>query len=377
MSYNNQSWQMLCSKEALFARAKLNSIIRDFFKKRNVLEVETPLLARSTVTDPFINSFEVQHSDSVDASDKYYLQTSPEFAMKKMLCSGVGSIYQICKAFRSEEIGRNHNIEFTMLEWYRIGFNLDDLITEMEELLVLVINSFQHADNKFLSDSIIQAEEKESSQIDLSSEHSIFAKSHSIQKSHSNSSISVKKFTYQELFLEYLNVDYNTVDIEFLKKLIKEKFQNSFDSIIYHKDFERYYNKDDLLMILLSNYIEPKLDKNQITFLYNYPATQAALARLDIEKSVTVAKRFEVYYRGFELANGYYELTQANEQRQRFINDLEKRKTQGLPCVTMDEKLILALESGLPDCSGVALGIDRLLMAVLNKDSIDDVLTFR
>jgi lysyl-tRNA synthetase class 2 len=314
-----QSWQMLCSKQSIIARNNLYSYIREFFKVRDVLEVETPLLSSAAVTDPYINSFEV---------NGLYLQTSPEFAMKRMLCSGIGSIFQICKAFRAEECGRHHNIEFTMLEWYRIGFKLEDLMAEMAELLTGILELKNSAEN-------------------------------------------ILKISYQELFEKYLDFNYHLVDSKFLSDLISKKLPGR-----YTPDVIYSLTKDDLLTILLSDYIEPNLDKNKLVFLYDYPSTQAALARVDKSSKFPVAKRFEVYYQGLELANGFYELADYQEQSARFTCDLAKRAELGFALVKQDNNLIAALKHGLPECSGVALGLDRLLMLKLGFSDIKQVITF-
>lgn len=314
-----QPWQMLCTKEAIMARNSLYYNIREFFKARGVLEVETPLLSQATVTDPYINSFEV---------NGLYLQTSPEFAMKRILCSGIGSIFQICKSFRSEEVGRYHNIEFSMLEWYRIGFKLEDLMKEMAELLTEILEL-------------------------------------------KNAPTNISYICYQDLFINYLGFNYNQVDSDFLLNILNQVLPGQFSS-----DVVNNLSKDDLLMLLLSEYIEPRLDKNKIMFLYNYPPTQAALARIDYSGEFPVAKRFEVYYKGIELANGFYELADHKEQNERFNRDLAKRAALGFSIVNKDENLINALQSGLPECSGVALGLDRLLMLKLGVSDIKQIITF-
>lgn len=330
---------MLPKKQAFIARNLLYKSVREFFNTRNVLEVETPLLAAATITDPYINSFEVFNPLDVKKLNKYYLQTSPEFAMKRLLCENIGSIFQICKVFRAEEIGRKHNIEFTMLEWYRMGFKLEDLMNEMAELLSSLLAS-------------------------------------KLTKQHDAVNNCVK-FTYKDLFLHYLDFDHNLVDIEFLKNKIRQLYNDQFDSILNDKNFNTLYDKDDLLMILLSNYIEPKLEHNKIIFLYDYPPTQAALSQLDYTAKYPVAKRFEVYFNGLELANGFYELGSSSEQEKRFNLDLEKRRSQRLPEVSIDRNLLSALNSGMPDCSGVALGLDRVLMLQMGAHDIEDVLAFR
>ncbi len=331
----NDSWRPLCSIDAITIRSRLYKRIRDFFEIRGVLEVETPLLSRATVTDPFIASLEVSLPN--DTEHIYYLQTSPEFAMKKMLCSGIGSIFQICKAFRAEEQGVNHNQEFTMLEWYRLGFNLEDLMQEMQELLLYIFD--ENPSQETVKQCI--------------------------------------KISYTELFLHYLQFDHNKVEIDYLINVIKKIFDDQFDAVLEHDKFEQLFNKDDLLMILLSNYIEPRLEKNNIYFLYDFPATQAALARVDNTGNYPVAKRFEVYFQGVELANGYYELADFKDQQARFQRDLTRRKQQNLPLVAVDNDLISALKNGLPECSGVAMGLDRILMILLQTKNIEDVLVFR
>lgn len=323
----SSNWQPLCNKSAIIARSKLYQKIRSFFAAKEVLEVETPLLSSATVTDPYINSLEVFAPKNILQNSPLYLQTSPEFAMKRLLCTNIGSIYQICKAFRAEEIGRNHNREFSMLEWYRVGFTLEDLMAEMTELLSFVLDLANSSDN-FI------------------------------------------KISYQDLFLDHLDFDHNMVNCNYLKNIIIKLFPDKYDCL-------DSLDKDDLLMILLSEYIEPKLDHNKIIFLYDYPATQAALARIDNSGYYPVAKRFEVYYKGIELANGFYELADYKEQQARFERDLAKRRALNFSAVESDQNLLSALKSGLPDCSGVALGLDRLLMLKLGFTNIEQVLSFR
>ncbi|MBP9722312.1 MAG: EF-P lysine aminoacylase GenX [Gammaproteobacteria bacterium] len=333
----NQNWGTLCSTQAIIARSELYNSIRHFFKAKKVLEVETPVLSTATGTDPYIDSFEVFNPQDKDKNNnKYYLQTSPEFAMKRLLCSGIGSIFQICKSFRAEQIGNYHNLEFTMLEWYRVGFKLEDLMGEMAELLNFLIGSAEPNNNN-----------------------------------------TIIKITYKNLFLQYLNFDPHLTGVNFLKNKITELLPNQFDHLINQPDFDSRYNQDDLLMILMSNYIEKKLPKDKFIFIYNFPASQSALAKIDNSGDYPVAKRFEVYYNNIELANGFYELSDHKEQLYRFNQDLSKRRSLNLPMVTKDENLLQALEYGLPDCSGVALGLDRLLMLKLGYNNIEDVLTFR
>lgn len=302
MSKNN--WQPTASLPNLKLRAEILANIHQFFADRGVLEVDTPLLSAATVTDP--------HLHSLVTTKNLYLQTSPEFAMKRLLAAGSGPIYQICKAFRDDEQGRQHNPEFTMMEWYRPGFNLQDLMRETDELLQCVLN-FPPAE----------------------------------------------KLTYQQAFEKYLDINPHTAELSELKKRAKD--------IVGFTD-----DRDSLLQLLMSQHVEPNLTH---TFIYDFPASQAALARIR-PGNPPVAERVEVYINGMELANGFYELTDAHEQKQRFLNDLEQRKKLGYPAVPHDEHLIAALAHGLPNCSGIALGIDRLIMIAAKTNNIADVLSF-
>jgi len=302
VSKNN--WQPTASLPNLKLRAEILANIHQFFADRGVLEVDTPLLSAATVTDP--------HLHSLVTTKNLYLQTSPEFAMKRLLAAGSGPIYQICKAFRDDEQGRQHNPEFTMMEWYRPGFNLQDLMRETDELLQCVLN-FPPAE----------------------------------------------KLTYQQAFEKYLDINPHTAELSELKKRAKD--------IVGFTD-----DRDSLLQLLMSQHVEPNLTH---TFIYDFPASQAALARIR-PGNPPVAERVEVYINGMELANGFYELTDAHEQKQRFLNDLEQRKKLGYPAVPHDEHLIAALAHGLPNCSGIALGIDRLIMIAAKTNNIADVLSF-
>lgn len=297
----------------LTARARMYQQIRDFFAQRNVLEVETQLMAAHTVSDPYIKAFAV---------DNYFLQTSPEYAMKRLLADGSGSIYQICKAFRCEEAGGFHNPEFTMLEWYRLGFDHMQLMDEVDQLLQLVLQGPP-----------------------------------------------ARKITYQEIFEQHLHLNPHTADLDSLQACAKEHNINLSAAAL--KDL----TVTDWLQILMSHIVEPKLTGSAPWFIYEFPAPQAALAKI-VQREYPVAARFEVYINGVELANGYYELQDAKEQKQRFLEDNLKRAQQGLPQVQADERLLAALERGIPECSGIALGIDRLLMLQQNTKSIKEVLAF-
>lgn len=304
----------------IYLRAKLLKAIRVFFAQKNVTEVETPLLSYATNLSPQIQSFRTKFSQpgSKNKSD-LYLQTSPEFAMKRLLASGSGDIYQICKAFRDEEQGRLHNPEFTMLEWYRLGFNHHRLMDELAELLNFVLCAKQ-----------------------------------------------VDRLTYQAMFMHYLGIDPLNSSIADLLACAQQHNLNI--SVTLTNDY------DVLLQLLLTHLIEPNLGIERPIFIYDFPVSQAALAKIST-KPPFVAERFELYINGIELANGFHELTDPNEQRQRFLDEQSARKAANLPILPIDERLLAAL-SHLPPCAGVALGVDRLLLVVNNANSLDMVLNF-
>ncbi len=291
-------------------RAHLLKSIREFFYARNFLEVETPLLDVTTNPDPFVPPIQVPQYG--------YLQTSPEFHMKRLLANNSGSIFQICKAFRHEERGSFHQPEFTMLEWYHVGFNHWQLMDEVSDLLKQVL-----------------------------------------------SVKTVEKLSYQACFEQHLKINPHTCSTQDLIQLAKQK--NIHITGLDQND------KDAWLNLLLAECIEPNLGKTSPVCLYDYPASQAALAKIRHDE-YPLAERFEVYYRGLELANGFNELTDANEQRQRFTNDNAKRIKLGLEPLPIDELFLDALNAGLPDCAGIALGIDRLLMLLLDLNHIKDLI---
>lgn len=306
-------WKPSALPAALRARAELYRQMRAFFAARNYLEVDPPLLGRGGTTDPAIESFRTRYS-----SEEYYLQTSPEFFMKRMLAAGSGPIYGICKVFRQGEEGRHHNPEFTMLEWYRPGFNDHDLMAEVGELLGGILGA------------------------------------------------SIEKKSYRRVFQEELNLDPHLATLDQLKACAGEHLSVGWDDD----------NPDVWLDLLFSHLIQPTLNE-AITFVYDYPASQAALAKIAQDAlGQNVARRFEVFYGGVELANGYWELTDAAEQARRFAADNHYRRAARLPVVQADTKLVDALQSGMPDCAGVALGVDRLLMLITAADRLDQVIAF-
>jgi len=310
-------WLPSASLQNLQQRASALAKIRRFFSERDVLEVETPLLASSTVPDVYIESITAEVVEG-NSSRKNFLQTSPEFFMKRLLASGSGSIYQIAKAFRQEEKGTRHNIEFTLLEWYRLSYSLDQLMAELEQLMQEVLDCGP-----------------------------------------------ISRLSYREVFQQHLQIDPHETSLEELQQLASTEIDLSGSDL----------SKTDYLQLLLSNSIEPKLPS--FCIIYDYPKEQAALSTLAAdEQGVVVAKRFELFGHGMELANGYLELSDAAEQRTRFEADNAARKEKGLRIHDADEKLIAALESGLPSCSGVAVGVDRLLMLLVEAKNISEVISF-
>lgn len=312
-------WQPAASNDALLARAALYRQIRAFFEARGVLEVDTPLLARSIGTDPALDPLIAQyHAFPGAPQEALYLQTSPEFAMKRLLAAGSGPIYQLGKAFRNGESGRRHNPEFTMLEWYRPGFTLEDLMDEVEALALKVLGP-----------------------------------------------LVCQRRTCGELFLEYLDIDPYDADTPALQALVQSQLHLTGEAP----------DHATCLDLLYSHCIEPEL--LDPVMIIDYPVAQAALARLEEnDNGQLVARRFEFVMQGMEIANGYDELLDAAEQAQRFASDQQVRKARGLPQFPHDRRLLAALASGLPACCGVALGVDRLLMLQTGASSIAEVLAF-
>ncbi len=301
-------------------RARVLADIRAFFSVRDVLEVETPVLSLTGSTDPYLNSFTSHYQGPLfPAGQSVYLQTSPEFAMKRLLAAGCGSIYQICKAFRNGEAGRQHNPEFTLLEWYRPDFGHHVLMDEVEALMMMVLE-------------IAPA----------------------------------RRLTYREVFMEYVGLDPFDLSVEDARACL-QAWQITPPEMTGAAI-------DGWLSLIMTHIIEPAFGSGAV-FVYDFPASQAMLARV-VQTQPPVAQRFELYINGMELANGFYELADAGEQRRRFEVDLQQRQQLGLVEVNMNYALIAALENGLPDCAGVALGMDRLLMLVAGAENIAEVLAF-
>jgi len=317
-----KQWPPTCSAALLHQRAALYQTIRDFFAQRGVLEVDTPVLSAAASCDVNLDSFSTQLASHGLNQQALYLQTSPEFAMKRLIASGSGCIYQIAKSFRQAESGRFHNPEFTLLEWYRMGFSLADLMQEMLELLNLAFNQ-------------------------------------------NLASITV---SYETLFQHMTGINPHKTSLNELTAYATEQGDPEVKVICGD-------SLSNALDYVFSQYVQPKLKKEVLYFVTGYPACMAMLAKLSDSQPVT-AKRFEVYYNNLELANGYEELSDSAVQKQRFQQELAEREKQGATRVPMDENLVAALEHGLPDCAGVALGLDRLLMLTSGAYSIDEVLSF-
>lgn len=312
---NFVDWKPLVSQQGLETRAHVYAQIREFFAVRKVLEVETPIINACTVTDPHIDSISVNNNPH-----RTYLHTSPEYAMKRLVAFFKRDIYQLCKVFRAEELGKYHHTEFTMLEWYRIAWSYRDLMQEVDELVQALIQD----------------------RIKLSQTQFV---------------------TYQNIFNDYCGLDpgqaeqqdymyaCESADLSLRVKLSNQEYQQ----------------------LLLDQAIAPQLPKDRLTFIYDFPVQQAALAEIN---HAGVAERFELYLGNVELANGFQELADPQEQVQRFAADNHKRQQYGKDKIELDTQFIAALETGLPESAGVALGIDRLLMLILGAKEIKDVLTF-
>ena len=315
-------WRPSAGLEVLRARAELLSRIRAFFRDAGVLEVETPLAMAAANTDPMLDSLATRYTGPGAAAGRdMYLQTSPEFAMKRLLAAGSGPIYQTCKAFRDGERGRLHNPEFSILEWYRPGYDHHQLMDEVEALTAPLLGVTEP----------------------------------------------FERLSYGELFQRHLGLDPHAADTARLRACARERGGVGLE--------ELELDADAWLDLLLSEFIEPQLGRDRPCFVYDYPASKAALAQVR-PGPPPLASRFELYAEGLELANGFHELNDASEQRRRFEAELQRRQAFGRPLVPLDLNLLAALQQGLPDCSGVALGLDRLLMLQQGLTQIDQVLAF-
>jgi elongation factor P--(R)-beta-lysine ligase len=314
------SWQPTATLAALRLRAEALSQTRAFFAARSVMEVDTPALVRHAVTDVNLHSAQVQLPGHPEA---LYLHTSPEYAMKRLLAAGSGDIYQIAHVFRGDERSRLHNAEFTLIEWYRCGSSMAQLIEEVAHLSHLLL--LRALDSPF------------------------------------------ETLSYSQAFVRTLGCDpLSASDAQLCQLAIAHGL---------HPELAARCARDEWLDWLMASAVGPTLGTQQLCFVHRYPASQAALARVD-PADARVALRFELYYRGVELANGFEELADAREQRQRFEHDLSARGARGLPQPQIDHALLSALEAGLPAACGVAVGFDRLLMLRQGAATISDVLPF-
>ena len=309
-------WQPTASIATLEVRAAMLRSARDYFAATRALEVETPTLSASAITDV--------HIASVPASpcgERRFLHTSPEYAMKRLLAAGCGDIWQVCRVYRDGESGRFHNPEFTLIEWYRVGIDHHSLMSDVERLISTMLPPARHFD-------------------------------------------SAERLTYREAVQLHAGIDAFDDPIAVLIARLESAGIDVPRSI--------RGDRDACLDLIMGTIVGPQLGRERLSFVYDYPASQAALARV----RGRVASRFEAYLDGIELANGFHELGAAAEQRARFETDLAERARKGLPPMPIDERLLAALEFGLPDCAGVALGFDRLVMCATGAKHIDEVLAF-
>jgi elongation factor P--(R)-beta-lysine ligase len=313
------SWRPTAAPAALRRRADALRCTREFFRERGVLEVETPALVNAPVSDVNLGSLRVITAES---GAPLFLHTSPEYAMKRLLAAGSGDIYQVCRVYRGGERGRLHNPEFTMVEWYRLGFSLEQL---MQEVAALV--------RGLLGDATLPMEQ----------------------------------LSYRDAVLRHAGFDpLQAPDAE---------LRRAAEGLGFDAARAESASRDELLDLVVGARVGPALGAGALSFIHRYPASQAALARLD-PSDPRVALRFELYHSGVELANGYHELASGAEQRARFSADQQRRGASGLPVNALDQRLLAALDAGLPECAGVALGFDRVLMLAAGAENIDEVLTF-
>jgi lysyl-tRNA synthetase class 2 len=321
MTIDKADWRPTASLEAIRLRAEVLAKIRSFFAERDYLEVETPALAAAPATDLHLQAMSCRYrGPGADDGCELFLQTSPEFAMKRLLAAGSGPIYQIGKAFRNGEAGNRHNPEFTILEWYRPGWDHHALMDEIDELL----------------GSILGAEAAE-------------------------------RLTFAEAFDRHAVTDVFQASAAELGSRARDLISGDAPDL--------GDDRNGWLDLLISQALEPHLGHGRPSFIHDWPADRAALARVR-PGDPPLAERFEVYVEGIELANGYHELIDPAEQRRRFETDLEARRRARLPEPPIDERFLGALEHGLPDCAGVALGVDRLVMLAAGTRNIADVLAF-
>lgn len=317
-------WQSTASFDALRLRAALNARIRAFFAERDVVEVETPMLSVAGNTEPNIASFSLQFSGRTDGAPRTrWLRTSPEYSLKRLLAAGFGDCYELGRVFRDGEAGGRHNPEFTMLEWYRVSWDHRQLVTETAALVNAAL-------------ALVGRD------------------------------VPLEQVTYRDLYRERLGIDPMTA--------AEEELHNALGDVVIDP---RGLTREDWLDLLMTHRLQPRFRSDRMLAIHDYPASQCALARLrDDSDGLPVAERFELYLGPLELANGYHELADAAEQGARFERDGERRVQRGDVVPPTDARLLAGLAAGFPDCAGVALGVDRLMMAMLDTDRIADVLAF-
>lgn len=299
-------------------RAEMLNEARSFFHKRGVIEVDCPIMSHSASVDVHINLIRAYGTNSMTR----YLHPSPEYGMKRLISEGIGDIYQLSHVFRDNEVGMRHNPEFTLAEWYRMSISFEKMIDETIDFVRLFVG-------KIPSDSL----------------------------------------TYREAFLKYTGLDYLTTSKKKLRNYLEEHGVD-----VYHNIDEE--GKDGILNIIMGVVIQPKLGHDKIFALTHFPATQAALSKTRRHGDEEVSLRFEVFYKGLELANGYHELTEPDEQRKRLLEANSIREKLGRDSLPIDDNFIDALRRGLPDCCGVAVGFDRLMMLRHGRDDIAEVIPF-
>ncbi|WP_281647688.1 EF-P lysine aminoacylase EpmA [Parendozoicomonas sp. Alg238-R29] len=323
---NKSQWQPTASHENILQRGEILRDIREYFYQQHVMEVETPMLSRHATVDPHIDSFQATFCPlGTDTRETLFLHTSPEFPMKRLLAAGSGDIYFMGRVFRNGEAGGRHNPEFTMLEWYRLGIDHHQLMDDVTRV-ISAVTSFNE----------------------------------------------IGRFTYKELLEKALGIDPHTATNEELMALTQKHVDKGLSGL----------SRNDYLDLLFSTCIEPELGSLSEegmagVYVYDYPASMSALSRIRTnEQNQKVAARFELFVNGVELANGYHELADGQEQQERFENDHREREQLGKPVYPYDQNLVDALNHGFPDCAGVAMGIDRLHMLIARTKSIKDVIPF-
>lgn len=310
---SDQDWRPSASLQVLKQRAQLLADIRAYFAQQKVMEVETPILSVAGGTDVQLESWQTQDGRS--------LHTSPEFAMKRLLAAGSGDIFQICRTFRRDEQGQRHQPEFTMLEWYRVGFHESELMADITRLIRTL-----------------------SGRTDLPT----------------------RTLSYTEAFQMAGLPDPHQSSLAALRAVVFRHLQAQAGT----------WSRDDCLEALMAMVVEPSLPAEMLVYVHSFPYTQAALAEHQVVDGVKVARRFELFWGGMELANGYFELCDAQEQARRFAEDCRTREANGQSVPVQDERFLAALQQGMPACSGVALGLDRLMMVLLGKAHINEVIAF-